>query len=214
MLSRSTHCRCRPRARLRHGLLRVVVLTCAGIVACIYGRNFCCRSIGGSSLHSISMSTFARKGSSPRSQHSSNPFSNMRSKAVARRAQLQSEEESDNLQLFAGVGGLVAGLIMLYSEYTLGTTGCGLPAGPFGLLGLAEGLSYLAVIALVGFSLKTKADSGSGLPAGPNGVLGAAEGLAYLAALAGVVALIFQIVNYGFIPEPVPVEGGRCSNIY
>ena len=31
--------------------------------------------------------------------------------------------------------------------------GCGLPAGPFGLLGATEGLSYLAVVGLVGYQL-------------------------------------------------------------
>ena len=46
--------------------------------------------------------------------------------------------------------------VMLWSEYTLKTTGCGLPAGPGGLLGALEGISYLFVVGLVGFSLYTK----------------------------------------------------------
>lgn len=45
---------------------------------------------------------------------------------------------------------------MLWSEYTLKTTGCGLPAGPGGLLGALEGISYLFVVGLVGFSVYTK----------------------------------------------------------
>ena len=152
---------------------------------------------------------------------------------------------------------------MLYSEFTLKTTGCGLPAGPFGLVGAAEGISYLAIIGIAGASLATKAKTGSGLPAGPAGLLGAAEGLAFLAIVAGRVAfnqsprgrrgldggdaaaatrvvretcasarstpaasprpafastqvsgfavLGFQLADYGYIPNAVPIEGGVCS---
>ena len=54
---------------------------------------------------------------------------------------------------------------------------CGLPAGPFGLIGAAEGISYLVVIGFVASSLLSKATSGSGLPAGPGGLLGAHSSL-------------------------------------
>lgn len=92
-------------------------------------------------------------------------------------------------------------------------TGCGLPAGPYGLIGAAEGISYLVIIGFVGASVLSKATSGSGLPAGPAGLLGAAEGLSYLTAVAGLAVLGFQLTDYGFLPEAVPVEGGVCSNI-
>lgn len=52
---------------------------------------------------------------------------------------------------------------------------------------------------------------GSGLPSGPAGLLGAAEGLSFLAALVGVVVLVLQVTNYGYIPNAVPMEGGMCS---
>ena len=55
-----------------------------------------------------------------------------------------------------GVVGSVAALVTLYSEFTLANTGCGLPAGPFGLVGLVEGLSYLGIVGIAGFSLFTK----------------------------------------------------------
>ena len=100
---------------------------------------------------------------------------------------------------------------MLYSESVLFRTGCGLPAGPYGLIGAVEGVSYLGTTLLVGYSIYTKIKSGSGLPAGPYGVLGAAEGLAYAALLAGLVVLISQVVNYGYIPNAVPMEGGMCQ---
>ncbi len=62
--------------------------------------------------------------------------------------------ESD--QAIVGVVGTLAGLITLYSEWTLKSTGCGLPAGPFGLVGLFEGLSYLGVTGLAAYSIVTK----------------------------------------------------------
>jgi hypothetical protein len=59
-------------------------------------------------------------------------------------------------QVVLGVAGTLAALITLYSEFTLKTTGCGLPAGPFGFLGLAEGLSYLGVTGIAAYSVVTK----------------------------------------------------------
>ena len=59
-------------------------------------------------------------------------------------------------QTVVGAIGIVMSIVMLYSEYVLKMTGCGLPAGPFGLVGAVEGLSYLGVIGLVSFSIYTK----------------------------------------------------------
>lgn len=109
--------------------------------------------------------------------------------------------------------GGIANPVMWWSLATLKSTGCGLPAGPFGLLGALEGVSYLVVVAFVAASVIKKAQTGSGLPAGPAGLLGAAEGLSYLSVAAGLVVLGFQLVDYGFIPEAVPVDGGRCSSL-
>jgi len=43
--------------------------------------------------------------------------------------------------LAASVLGLASQPVMWWSLFTLKTTGCGLPAGPFGLIGAAEGIS-------------------------------------------------------------------------
>lgn len=110
-----------------------------------------------------------------------------------------------------GALGSAASCVVLWSEFTLKTTGCGLPAGPFGSLGALEGISYLAIVGIIGASLTTKLKTGKGLPSGPGGLLGAAEGLAYLAALVGIVVLGLQIADYGYIPNAVPIEGGQCS---
>lgn len=118
---------------------------------------------------------------------------------------------SDSDSTLLGAVGVVASIIMVYSESVLFRTGCGLPAGPFGLVGAAEGVSYLGVVVLVGYSLFTKIRTGTGLPSGPGGVLGAAEGLSYLALLAGIFVLFAQVTNYGYIPNAVPMDGGMCK---
>mmetsp|Transcript_18683 Transcript_18683/g.35047 ORF Transcript_18683/g.35047 Transcript_18683/m.35047 type:complete len:169 (-) Transcript_18683:94-600(-) len=109
-----------------------------------------------------------------------------------------------------GAAGIGASLIMAWSEWTLKSTGCGLPAGPFGLLGAAEGLSYLAVLGLVGFNIYARTQPG---PRNWSAALEAASALALVVTFAGAVVLYFQIQDYGFVPEAVPTEGGRCSNI-
>jgi hypothetical protein len=117
--------------------------------------------------------------------------------------------ESD--QVVLGAAGTIAALVTLWSEYVLKTTGCGLPAGPAGLLGATEGVSYLSVVGVAAYSLYTKIKTKNGLPAGPGGILGAAEGLSYLAIGAGLVVLVFQLLDYGYVPNAVPMEGGMCT---
>lgn len=90
----------------------------------------------------------------------------MQIKDAASDTKLYSNEEGDNEvaqsqldeseQTLLGVAGFVASITMLYSESVLFQTGCGLPAGPAGLVGAAEGVSYLGVVGLVGYSLFTK----------------------------------------------------------
>ena len=123
----------------------------------------------------------------------------------------QAADESEGELAAYGLLGTSASLVVLYSEFTLKTTGCGLPAGPFGLVGAVEGVSYLAIVGLVGASLTTKVRTGSGLPSGPFGLLGAAEGLSFLAAVAGLAVLGFQLADYGYVPNAVPMEGGMCQ---
>ena len=118
---------------------------------------------------------------------------------------------SESNQVIVGSVGTVSSLIVLYSEYTLKTTGCGLPAGPGGIIGALEGISYLAIVALAGLSVTKKLSTGSGLPAGPFGILGAGEGLSFLAIFVGFIVLAFQVLDYGYIPNAVPMEGGMCS---
>ena len=116
-----------------------------------------------------------------------------------------------NDELVLGLSGTLASLIVLYSEYTLSQTGCGLPAGPGGIYGAMEGLSYLEVAGIFILSLINKVTTGSGLPAGKYGALGAAEGLSFLAVFGGIGVLTYQMIHYGYIPNAVPMEGGMCQ---
>ena len=150
-------------------------------------------------------------GARPAAQRPSTPVA----PASARRAPLVvcSSAPQQQATYAASILGLASQPVFWWSLYTLKTTGCGLPAGPFGLIGAAEGISYLVVIGFIASSLLKKVTSGSGLPAGPGGLLGAAEGLSYLSAAAGLAVLGFQLAEYGYLPEAVPIEGGVCSNI-
>jgi hypothetical protein len=49
-----------------------------------------------------------------------------------------------------GTAGLVVQPIVWISLVSVATTGAGLPAGPFGLIGAIEGLSYVLVVILAG----------------------------------------------------------------
>ena len=105
-----------------------------------------------------------------------------------------------------GIAGLVAQPIVWISLYAVATTGGGLPAGPFGALGLLEGLSYLAVVGYVGAAVVSKVTTGSGLPAGPAGMIGLAEGLSFLSVTAGVAVLAYTAAGpQGCVPNALPI---------
>eukprot|EP00966_Prymnesium_polylepis_P080532 1866067-Prymnesium_polylepis.1 len=105
----------------------------------------------------------------------------------------------------AAAAGLVANPVMWASLYSVATSGGGLPAGPFGIIGLTEGISYLVVVGFVGAALYKKATTGSGLPAGPAGLLGAAEGLSFLSVLAGLAVLALVATQKDCVPNALPL---------
>ncbi|KAG2448460.1 hypothetical protein HYH02_006352 [Chlamydomonas schloesseri] len=125
------------------------------------------------------------------------PASVVRSSRASVRAQAGSSDSADvgTAGLAAIALGLPANAIMLWSEYTLKTTGAGLPPGPGGALGAAEGISYLVVLAVIGWSIYTKVSTGTGLPAGPSGLLGAVEGISYLSLLVGIVVFALKYLS-------------------
>jgi hypothetical protein len=110
----------------------------------------------------------------------------------------------DKKALKYGTLGSAANVVTLYSLYVLRTTGCGLPPGFLGLEGAAEGISYLIVVGIFGWSAITKVQTGSGLPAGPLGLLGLAEGLSFLTVFGGIGVALLNLVTYNFLPGFLP----------
>lgn len=145
--------------------------------------------------------------------HSRHSVGSTSNKHLSQPLKMQSDSSDNSNPTFALVGGLgvAANVVCGYSLFVLKTTGCGLPPGPFGLLGAAEGISYLAVVGLVAWSAVTKAKTGSGLPAGPSGLLGASEGLSYLTILAGIVIAGLNLSEYGFLPGFLPND--KCFGV-
>lgn len=111
---------------------------------------------------------------------------------------------SDKDAIRIGAAGIAANIVCDYSLYVLRTTACGLPPGILGLEGAAEGVSYLVVVGIFGWSLKTFFQRGGGLEAGPFGLLGLAEGLTYLTVVGGVVVAVLNLFQYGFLPGFLP----------
>jgi hypothetical protein len=104
--------------------------------------------------------------------------------------------------------------IVLWSEAALVTTGCGLPAGPGGALGAAEGVGYLVLFGVLGTSVALRLRTGKGLPVGPAGVLAAVEASAYLVTFCGLLATAYVTYKYGLLPGASLHElGSRCNPV-
>jgi len=109
-----------------------------------------------------------------------------------------------------GILGTIASIVVLYSEFVLKTTGCGLPAGPFGMVGAVEGVSYLGVVATCA-TAAVDYFSENGVEGSDNITRRIATALGVTAAVVGIVVLVLQVTNYGYIPNAVPMEGGMCK---
>jgi hypothetical protein len=136
----------------------------------------------------------------------------MLSSMVLKSSPSDGDNSSDGAFDAGGILGTIASIVVLYSEFTLKTTGCGLPAGPFGLVGAVEGVSYLGVVgicatAVVGL-VSNKETNNSPEPTA-TGRLATTLGL--LAVVVGIAVLAFQVLDYGYIPNAVPMEGGMCK---
>lgn len=94
--------------------------------------------------------------------------------------------------------------LVAFSEATLLRTGCGLPPGPAGTLGAAEGLSYLIIAAVAIRALVKVLTKDDEEP-----LLEVEKGAA-LVVLLGILAAAYTVSVYGSLPPAVPVEGGRC----
>lgn len=108
-----------------------------------------------------------------------------------RRRHLQATENDSSNSILQNVG-LASQPIVWISLYEVVTTGAGLPAGPFGLVGAVEGLSYVAVL---GFAISgTLGKESSFVEKCSQATIGLA-----LLALGGLV------VNQGCVPNAKPI---------
>ncbi len=90
-----------------------------------------------------------------------------------------------------------ANVLLLFSSAAC----CGLPRGPFGLLGGLEAVSYVTILTVLGWSAYRRLIRGApGLPPGPLGLLPVAEGLSYAAAIGFVFVISVQILGNGWVP--------------
>ena len=104
------------------------------------------------------------------------------------------ENSFDNI---LGSVGAISQPVVWVSLFFVATTGGGLPAGPFGLLGAVEGLAYLSVVGLV-IRRIIVGDKTSG-------VLGTAENLSLLTIGASLLVLASLIAQQGCIPNAKPL---------
>ena len=111
----------------------------------------------------------------------------------------QNESESGNHISVLGALGIACQPIAWISLYFVATTGAGLPAGPFGLLGAVEGLSYLLIVGLV-------ASSGVGdKNNGTDTSLSTAQKLSSFTLLVALLTLLSLIKAQGCIPNAKPI---------
>jgi hypothetical protein len=120
------------------------------------------------------------------------------------------DEPLSGVELAAVVLAVPSFPLLAASEAMLVRSGCGLPPGPGGSLGAAEGVAYLVLASVVVWSVVKKVRTGSGLRAGPGGILGAVEGVGFLLAVGGVAAATYVAWRYGGLPNAVPAPGSRC----
>lgn len=121
-----------------------------------------------------------------------------------------SNDDSKFLTSAAATTGLVAQPIVWFSLYLVATTGAGLPAGPWGLMGALEGVSYLVVVGFVAVSVYRRiitigSSPNSNPPTRKNGRMELAERLAYLTLVAGLLALSSLVADQGCVPNAKPI---------
>ena len=103
----------------------------------------------------------------------------------------------DNIDNILGSVGAISQPIVWVSLYFVATTGGGLPAGPFGLLGALEGLAYLSVVGLVIRRILVRDRT--------SGMLGKAENLSLLTLGASLLVLASLIAQQGCVPNAKPL---------
>lgn len=117
-----------------------------------------------------------------------------------------SEQDDDavtdgNTISLLGTVGIACQPIVWISLGFAANTGAGLPAGPFGLLGAVEGLSYLIVVGLVALNILV----GGGREEKSDASLETAQKLSSFTLLAALLTLLSLVKDQGCVPNAKPI---------
>jgi hypothetical protein len=113
----------------------------------------------------------------------------------------QHGDEDSPFSKISSVFGISAQPVVWTSLYYVKTTGAGLPAGPFGLVGALEGVSYLVMVGLVGSSIYRNVTSSS--DTANKAAIG--EKLSYVSLIAGLIILASLVADQGCVPNAKPI---------
>ena len=105
--------------------------------------------------------------------------------------------DENSFDKILGSVGAISQPVVWVSLFFVSTTGGGLPAGPFGLLGAVEGLAYLSVVGLVIRRIIVGNKT--------SGVLGTAENISLLTLGVSLLVLASLIAQQGCIPNAKPL---------
>ena len=115
------------------------------------------------------------------------------------------DNDNDNkLNEIAGISAIACQPVVWISLYYVANTGAGLPAGPFGIIGAVEGISYLVVLA---FATKKLFFSNSSQDDDTNSpqVVAAAEILSLATLILSLLILANLVTAQGCVPNAKPI---------
>lgn len=101
--------------------------------------------------------------------------------------------------------GLISQPVVWTSLFFVATTGAGFPAGPFGLLGALEGLSYLVIVGTVSSSVYRKITNEDESFASRSRLSLMVEPLSYATLFVGILTLASLAVQQGCVPNAKPL---------
>ena len=120
--------------------------------------------------------------------------------------EMNDDEQTTTQESLVGTVGLISQPIVWSSLYLVRTTGGGYPAGPFGILGLVEGVSYLVVVYLAATSLwKNVVTGGRFYKENIPPLVGKAETLSVVTLVVALLVLLSLVADQGCVPNAKPI---------
>uniref|UniRef100_A0A7S0ZCU9 Uncharacterized protein n=1 Tax=Timspurckia oligopyrenoides TaxID=708627 RepID=A0A7S0ZCU9_9RHOD len=175
---------------------------------CFLGSTVKCSLIGGSFHSTSSLRCGLKSNGEYRRKASHNKKSRMISASSSdddKKASTSTFENASSIEKAIIGSSALAIPVFTASVVHVGITGCGLPPGPSGIYGGLEGIAFLIIAGIIGYSVTNKIKTGSGLPSGPYALVGASEGISYL-------LLLIYIVEFAYyaLAKGAPPGGPQC----